>query len=143
MYASCHKSMTRLNGAKLGTEWPLSRRDRLIVARHEVPRVGVKRLRPGGRSKSLSVPQCQQDRFNRPAGTGPFSSLFQALRAWLGVWDIYTRSCRLENLCPEGARELSPGFQPWEAPPERRALKGRQIKGTNNVPVESSSSTFQ
>jgi hypothetical protein len=51
--------------------------------------------------------------------------------------------CRPENLCPEGARGLSPGFQPWEAPPERRALKGRQIEGTYNVPIESSCSTFQ
>ena len=62
------------NGAKLGTEWLLSRRDRLIVARHEVP--GYRRKaapsRRDGRSHCQS--QCQQNRFNRPAGTGPFSS---------------------------------------------------------------------
>jgi hypothetical protein len=33
-------------------------------------------------------------------------------------------------LCPEGALGLSPGFQPWESTPKRRALKGRQIERT-------------
>ncbi len=35
-------------------------------------------------------------------------------------------------LCPAGATELSPGFQPWESfTRERRALKGRQIERPN------------
>src|ERR1700722_3168180 len=39
-------------------EWLLSRRDRLIVARHEVPGSDAERTPvPEGRSKSLSVPQ--------------------------------------------------------------------------------------
>src|SRR5580700_7972443 len=45
-----------LNGAKLGTEWLLSRRDRLIVARHEVPGIDVKRLRPGGTVEVIVSP---------------------------------------------------------------------------------------
>jgi hypothetical protein len=36
-------------------------------------------------------------------------------------------------LCPEGAVGLSPGFQPWEPTPKRRALKGRQIERTNHT----------
>ena len=44
------------NGAKLGTEWLLSRRDRLIVARHEVPGIDVKRLRPGGTVEVIVSP---------------------------------------------------------------------------------------
>jgi hypothetical protein len=39
-------------------EWLLSRRDRLIVARHEVPGVSMQKGPvPDGRLKSLSVPQ--------------------------------------------------------------------------------------
>ena len=39
-------------------EWLLSRRDSLIVARHEVPGYGCREAPvPEGRSKSLSVPQ--------------------------------------------------------------------------------------
>ena len=34
-------------------------------------------------------------------------------------------------LCPKGAVGLSPGFQPWEPSPKRRALKGRQIERNN------------
>jgi hypothetical protein len=70
-------------------EWLLSRRDRLIVARHEVPWPG-----------------------------GP---------------------------CPKGAGGLSPGFQPWEPPPERCALKlkGRQIEPTNKAAVKPNCSTPQ
>jgi hypothetical protein len=37
---------------------------------------------------------------------------------------------------PEGARELSPGFQPRGTEhPERRALKGLQIERTNKAEV--------
>jgi hypothetical protein len=36
-------------------------------------------------------------------------------------------------LCPEGAVGLSPGFQPWEPTPKRRALKGRQIERINHT----------
>jgi hypothetical protein len=35
--------------------------------------------------------------------------------------------------CPKGAGGLSPGFQPWEPPPQRFALKGRQVERTNNA----------
>ena len=38
-------------------EWHLSRRDNLIVARHEVPGSDAEVPVPKGRSKSLSVPQ--------------------------------------------------------------------------------------
>ena len=38
-------------------EWLLSRRDRLIVARHECLGSDAERPRPEGRPKSLSVPQ--------------------------------------------------------------------------------------
>ncbi len=48
-----------------------------------------------------------------------------------------------EGPCPKGAGGLSPGFQPWEPPPERRALKGRQIQRTNNAKVESKLYTSQ
>jgi hypothetical protein len=55
-------------------EWLLSRRDRLIVARHECLDSDTESApsRRDGRSHCQS--QCQQNRFNRPAGTGPFSS---------------------------------------------------------------------
>ena len=44
-------------GASMG-EWLLSRRDRLIVARHEVPGYRCREAPvPEGRSKSLSVPE--------------------------------------------------------------------------------------
>ena len=44
---------------------------------------------------------------------------------------------------PKGAGGLSPGFQPWEQPPERCALKGRQIETTNNAAVKIHCSTSQ
>src|ERR1700719_1565587 len=42
---------------------------------------------------------------------------------------------RPEGRCPKGATGLSPGFQPWDRLPRRRALKGRQIEYTNNAEV--------
>jgi hypothetical protein len=36
---------------------------------------------------------------------------------------------------PKRATGLSPGFQPWEPPLRRFALKGRQTEGTNNAKV--------
>src|ERR1700761_5663782 len=37
------------------------------------------------------------------------------------------------RLCPKGAAGLSPGFQPWETTPKRRAPKGRQIERPNHT----------
>jgi hypothetical protein len=44
-------------------------------------------------------------------------------------------------LCPYPY--LSPGFQPWEPSPERRALKGRQIEHPNNAAKVSNFRTSQ
>ncbi len=58
-------------------EWLLSRRDRLIVARHEVPGWRCRKgPRPGGTVEVIVSPRdiCRRDPFNRPAGTGLFSS---------------------------------------------------------------------
>src|SRR5580700_4868039 len=61
-----------LNGAKLGTEWLLSRRDRLIVARHEVPGIDVKRLRPGGTVEVIVSPNVSRIGSIVPLGRGHF-----------------------------------------------------------------------
>ena len=81
-------------------EWLLSRRDMLIVARHEVPGQRCRESRPGGTAEVVVSPTdiCRRngvhaaletpgipveryvdvylsrDPFNRPAGTGLFSS---------------------------------------------------------------------
>ena len=62
------------NGAKLGTEWLLSRRDSTIVARHEVPGIDLKRLRPGGTVEVIVSPNVSRIGSNVHRGTGPFSS---------------------------------------------------------------------
>jgi len=95
-------------------EWLLSRRDRLIVARHEVPGLGCREGSvPEGRPKSLSVPKIfvvgtelmpiQKHQVLLLKSSGPIQSsrwdgaiflMFQALRAWL-------LSC-----CPSGTKTL-------------------------------------
>jgi hypothetical protein len=108
-------------GPSMG-EWRLSRRDRLIEARHEVPGLAMQRaLVPEGRSKSWSEIFVVETEFNRPAGTGLFSSCRQALRAWL-------LSC-----CPSGTRYILPfedliklalmGFQPRKRPTASRPVR--------------------
>jgi hypothetical protein len=47
-------------------------------------------------------------------------------------------ACWPEEPRPKGAGGLSPGFQPWEPPSERCALKGWQIEPTNNAAVKAS-----
>ena len=44
---------------------------------------------------------------------------------------------------PKVAIGLSPGFQPWEPSPERRALKGRRIEHPNNAAKVSNFRTSQ
>jgi hypothetical protein len=90
-------SANRTRGPWVG-EWLLSRRDRLIVARHEVPGKRCRELRPGGTvevivsprgicprnrvhaaletpgtlSKGMLASNLSRDPFNRPAGTRLF-----------------------------------------------------------------------
>jgi hypothetical protein len=90
-------SANRTRGPWVG-EWLLSRRDRLIVARYEVPGYRCRELRPGGTVEVIVSPRdiCPRNRvhaaletpgillkgmltsnlsrdpFNRPAGTGLF-----------------------------------------------------------------------
>jgi hypothetical protein len=62
-------------------EWLLSRRDRVIVARHEVPGSRCREPRPGGtvevwwiaaENLVLLASNLSRDPFNRPAGRGNF-----------------------------------------------------------------------
>src|ERR1700730_15892372 len=73
-----------MRGPSMG-EWLLSRRDRLIVARHEVPGLAMQRApsrKDGRRVEVMVSPEWREDKEN--------------LR---------------EFSCPEGAKEFSPGFQ--------------------------------
>src|ERR1700722_11491818 len=54
------------------------------------------RLTPNYGGQPLLASHLNRDPFNRPAGTGQFSSCLQALRAWL-------RSC-----CPSGTKYILP-----------------------------------
>src|SRR3984957_13427174 len=54
------------------------------------------RLTPNYGGQPLLASHLSRDPFNRPAGTGQFSSCLQALRAWL-------RSC-----CPSGTKYILP-----------------------------------
>jgi hypothetical protein len=49
---------------------------------------------------------------------------------------VFSAGLTARRACPEGAKGLSPGFQPWEPnTSERRALKGRQIESIYDAEV--------
>jgi hypothetical protein len=71
-------------------------------------------------------------RFNRPVGTGLFSSSSQALRAWPGIWTfqrLLRRPCRC---VPEGQCDRSLARSAWESVPRKNRPVGYGMTGTAN-----------
>jgi hypothetical protein len=86
---------------------------------------GITRLQPWGSALSRLIAQAEVSR----------------VETWACGLDI-CRMPRREVFAPRGLEESAQGFNPGNHP-ERRALKGRQIKRNNNVKARSNRSTPQ